>query len=106
MTATTSAFALPEHLAHKADLALVAADDVHLARVAEALDHAVAEVSARLDEVRRAPGESAGPPSTAISTSTGSPDASAPSGGSGSTSVSGESSTRTTRNRCGSAGWA
>lgn len=56
MPETTSAFALPDHLAHKSDPALVASDEEHLSRVAAALESAVAEVGRRLDEARRAPG--------------------------------------------------
>ncbi|MEV4460574.1 RNA polymerase recycling motor ATPase HelR [Microbispora sp. NPDC049633] len=53
---TTSAFDLPERLSHKADPALIAADERHLAAVAETLEQSIAELSARLDAERRAPG--------------------------------------------------
>ncbi|MEU0782747.1 RNA polymerase recycling motor ATPase HelR [Streptomyces sp. NPDC006173] len=53
---TTSAFALPEHLAPKADPALIAADERHFAAVAESLDQAIHELSDRLDALRREPG--------------------------------------------------
>lgn len=52
----TSAFALPTTLADKADPALVADDERHLAAVAAALEHAVTDLSARLDAARQAPG--------------------------------------------------
>ncbi len=52
---TTTAFALPDHLAAKADPALVADDEAHLAAVAAALDHAVTEATERLEAARRAP---------------------------------------------------
>ncbi|TFV51885.1 RNA polymerase recycling motor ATPase HelR [Blastococcus sp. TF02A-35] len=54
----TSAFALPETLAAKADPALVAADEQHFAAIAESLRQQVAELSARLDAERKAPGGS------------------------------------------------
>ncbi|MEW1911008.1 RNA polymerase recycling motor ATPase HelR [Kitasatospora sp. NPDC085895] len=53
---TTGAFDLPGHLAAKADPALIAADERHFATVARALDRETAELSGRLDEMRRAPG--------------------------------------------------
>ncbi|MGV9278330.1 RNA polymerase recycling motor ATPase HelR [Streptomyces griseosporeus] len=53
---TTSAFDLPERLAAKADPALIAADERHLAAVARCLEESVAELTARLDAERRAPG--------------------------------------------------
>jgi DNA helicase IV len=53
---TTSAFDLPDRLAAKADPALIADDERHFARVAESLEHAVADLSDRLDAARRAPG--------------------------------------------------
>ena len=56
--ANTSVFDLPEHLAAKADPALIADDERHLAAVAASLDRAIAEVSDRLDAARRAPGGS------------------------------------------------
>jgi DNA helicase IV len=49
---TTSAFALPDHLAAKADPALVRTDDAHFAAIADSLEHTVADLTARLDEVR------------------------------------------------------
>jgi DNA helicase IV len=52
----TSAFALPDHLTHKADPALVAGDEQHFAAIAESLERSVVELSARLDRTRRAPG--------------------------------------------------
>ncbi|MEV6398864.1 RNA polymerase recycling motor ATPase HelR [Streptomyces sp. NPDC051907] len=53
---TTSAFDLPDRLAPKADPALIAGDEKHFAAIAESLEQAIAELSDRLDEVRRAPG--------------------------------------------------
>ncbi|MCL6736682.1 RNA polymerase recycling motor ATPase HelR [Streptomyces neyagawaensis] len=53
---STSAFDLPERLAAKADPALIAGDERHLAAVAECLEQTIAEVSARLAAERRAPG--------------------------------------------------
>jgi hypothetical protein len=52
---TTHAFALPDRLAHKADPALVAADEAHFAAIAETLEQTVADLSDRLDAARRAP---------------------------------------------------
>ncbi|QWB21317.1 MULTISPECIES: RNA polymerase recycling motor ATPase HelR [Streptomyces] len=53
---TTSAFALPDRLAHKADPALIAGDERHFAAVAACLEQSIAEVSGRLEAERRAPG--------------------------------------------------
>ncbi|WP_442805770.1 RNA polymerase recycling motor ATPase HelR [Streptomyces sp. NBC_00385] len=53
---TTSAFALPDRLAPKADPRLIAADEEHFAAIAECLEQSVAELSARLDAERRSPG--------------------------------------------------
>ena len=53
---STSAFALPDHLAAKADPALVRTDDEHFAAIADSLEHTVADLTARLDEVRRLTG--------------------------------------------------
>ncbi|MFJ8589325.1 RNA polymerase recycling motor ATPase HelR [Streptomyces sp. NPDC093595] len=53
---TTSAFALPERLAAKRDPALIADDERHFAAVARCLEQSIAELSARLDAERRAPG--------------------------------------------------
>ncbi|MEU8618609.1 RNA polymerase recycling motor ATPase HelR [Streptomyces sp. NPDC048623] len=52
----TSAFNLPDTLSPKADPALIGADEQHFAAVAESLEQAVAELSERLDALRRAPG--------------------------------------------------
>ena len=52
----TSAFALSDHLAAKADPALVAADEQHFAAIAESLQQSIADLTARLDAERRAPG--------------------------------------------------
>jgi hypothetical protein len=54
--AAASVFELPERLAAKADPALVADDERHFAAVAGCLAESIAEVSARLDAERRAPG--------------------------------------------------
>ncbi|MEU1288675.1 RNA polymerase recycling motor ATPase HelR [Kitasatospora sp. NPDC005856] len=53
---TTSAFDLPARLAAKADPALIGEDERHFAAVAESLEESVAELSGRLDALRRAPG--------------------------------------------------
>ncbi|MGW4892771.1 RNA polymerase recycling motor ATPase HelR [Kitasatospora sp. NPDC004240] len=53
---TLGAFDLPEHLAAKADPALIAGDERHFAAVAESLDRAIAELAEQLDTARRAPG--------------------------------------------------
>ena len=55
---TTSAFELPDHLAAKADPALIAGDERHFAAIAECLDRSVTDLSERLDAARRAPGGS------------------------------------------------
>ncbi|WP_430480042.1 RNA polymerase recycling motor ATPase HelR [Streptomyces sp. P11-1] len=52
----SSAFRLPDHLSPKADPALIAADEEHFAAVARTLEESVAELTARLDAERRAPG--------------------------------------------------
>ncbi|HWK91771.1 MAG TPA: RNA polymerase recycling motor ATPase HelR [Luteimicrobium sp.] len=52
---STDLFALPQHLAAKADPALVARDALHLADVAACLERTVADLDAHLDEARRAP---------------------------------------------------
>ena len=53
---TTSAFDLPDHLAAKADPALIAGDEQHFAAIAESLAQSIADLSDRLDAERRAPG--------------------------------------------------
>ena len=53
---TTSMFDLPDNLRAKADPALIAGDERHLAAVAESLEEAMATLSDRLDAARRAPG--------------------------------------------------
>jgi DNA helicase IV len=53
---TTSAFNLPEHLVAKADPALIAGDEQHLAALAESLEQQIADLSERLDAQRKAPG--------------------------------------------------
>jgi len=53
---TTSAFDLPDHLAAKADPALIAGDEQHLAAIAESLDESITDLSERLDAERKAPG--------------------------------------------------
>jgi hypothetical protein len=53
---TTSAFALPDRLAAKADPALIGDDEQHFARIAESLGQTIADLSERLDVERRAPG--------------------------------------------------
>ncbi len=51
----TSAFDLRNHLAPKADPALIAQDDTHFAAVAETLEATITELSDRLDAALRAP---------------------------------------------------
>ncbi|MFJ8624062.1 RNA polymerase recycling motor ATPase HelR [Kitasatospora sp. NPDC093550] len=53
---TTSAFDLPDRLAAKADPALIGGDERHFAAIAESLEGTIAELSDRLDALRRAPG--------------------------------------------------
>ncbi|MGW6501991.1 RNA polymerase recycling motor ATPase HelR [Nonomuraea angiospora] len=53
---TTSVFDLPEHLAPKADPALIAGDERHFAAIAQSLEQSISELSGRLDAERRAPG--------------------------------------------------
>jgi hypothetical protein len=52
----TSAFDLPDRLAAKADPALIADDERHLAAIAETLAQTIAELSGRLDSELKAPG--------------------------------------------------
>jgi DNA helicase IV len=53
---TATAFNLPEHLVAKADPALIAGDEQHLAAVADSLEQQIADLSERLDAQRKAPG--------------------------------------------------
>lgn len=53
---TTAAFALPDHLAAKADPRLVADDERHFAAIRTTLEESIADLSERLDQERRAPG--------------------------------------------------
>jgi len=53
---TSSVFALPDHLAAKADPALVGTDEHHLTSLAAGLEQAVADLTERLDAERRSPG--------------------------------------------------
>ena len=53
---TTSAFALPYHLAQKAEPTLIADDDRHFAAIAESLEQSIADLTDRLDVERKAPG--------------------------------------------------
>src|SRR4051794_16265907 len=53
---TTSVFALPDTLAHKADPALIVGDERHFADIAESLEQSIADLTDRLDAERRAPG--------------------------------------------------
>ena len=53
---TTSAFALPDHLAAKADTSLIAADEEQFVAIAKALEQSIADLSDRLDAERKAPG--------------------------------------------------
>nr|WP_203453700.1 RNA polymerase recycling motor ATPase HelR [Jiangella aurantiaca] len=52
----TSAFDLHDHLAPKADPALIAGDERHFAAIAESLEQTIAELSDRLAAARKAPG--------------------------------------------------
>jgi hypothetical protein len=54
--ATTSAFDLPDRLAHKAAPASIAGDEQHFAAIADCLAQNIAELSDRLEAERRAPG--------------------------------------------------
>ena len=51
----TSVFDLPDRLASKVDPALIAGDEHHFAAIARSLEQTVADVSDRLDAVRKAP---------------------------------------------------
>lgn len=53
---TSSAFNLPANLSPKADPVLIAGDERHFAAIAECLDQTVAELSDRLETLRKAPG--------------------------------------------------
>jgi DNA helicase IV len=53
---TTTAFNLPEHLVAKADPALIAGDEQHLAVIANSLEHQIADLSERLSAQRKAAG--------------------------------------------------
>ncbi|PWR10846.1 AAA family ATPase [Micromonospora acroterricola] len=53
---TTGVFDLPDRLSHKADPTLIARDEQHFAAIAENLEQVFADLSARLDAARRAPG--------------------------------------------------
>ncbi|MCF6742830.1 AAA family ATPase [Blastococcus sp. KM273128] len=56
MTVSTRAFDLPDHLAAKADPALVAADERHFTLIADSLARSIAELAERLAAERAAPG--------------------------------------------------
>jgi DNA helicase IV len=53
---TSSAFDLPDHLAAKADPALIADDEKYFAAIAQSLEVAITDLSGRLDAERKAPG--------------------------------------------------
>ena len=53
---TTNVFNLADHLVAKADPALIAGDEQHLAAVAESLAQQIADLSDQLDAQRKAPG--------------------------------------------------
>ena len=55
---TTRAFDLPDHLYAKADPALIAEDERHLAALEESLEQTITDLTARLEAERRAPGGS------------------------------------------------
>jgi len=52
---SSSIFALPDNLARKADPELIGGDEQHFAAVAESLAHSIADLSSRLDAVRKEP---------------------------------------------------
>ncbi|MFW0773350.1 RNA polymerase recycling motor ATPase HelR [Paenarthrobacter nitroguajacolicus] len=52
----TRAFALPEHLARKADPKLIGSDEQQFAAIETNLSEQIAELSARLDAIRKQPG--------------------------------------------------
>ena len=52
----TGAFALPDRLAAKADPVLIARDELQFEAIGRSLVRQIAELSARIDELRRAPG--------------------------------------------------
>ncbi|MEG8277391.1 RNA polymerase recycling motor ATPase HelR [Streptomyces sp. AHA2] len=54
--ATTSAFDLPDRLAHKARPELIAEDERHFTALADCLEQSIADLSGRLEAERRAPG--------------------------------------------------
>ncbi|GLZ77870.1 DNA helicase [Actinorhabdospora filicis] len=56
MSREKSVFDLPDRLSAKADPALITDDERHLKAIGDRLAETIAEVSARLDEQRRAPG--------------------------------------------------
>ncbi len=53
---TTSAFDLPDHLNAKADPGLIADDEQQFVAIAKGLEESIADLSARLDDERQAPG--------------------------------------------------
>jgi hypothetical protein len=53
---TTNVFNLPERLVAKADPAMIAGDELHLAAVAESLAQQITDLSDQLDAQRKAPG--------------------------------------------------
>ena len=53
---TSTAFELRDHLAAKADPALIGEDERHFTAIAESLEQTIADLSARLDAERKAPG--------------------------------------------------
>ena len=55
---TTTAFDLPDHLAPKADPALIARDEEHFAAIASSLEQTIADLSDRLDAARMEAGGS------------------------------------------------
>ncbi|OUS91547.1 RNA polymerase recycling motor ATPase HelR [Rhodococcus sp. NCIMB 12038] len=52
---TVGAFDLPDHLAAKADPALIAGDERHFAAIEESLEQSIADLSRRIDSERKAP---------------------------------------------------
>ena len=68
---TSCAFDLPDHLAAKADPALIARDEQHFAAMAESLEQSIADLSDRLDAERRRAGGTGRRRSNATRRSTG-----------------------------------
>lgn len=55
MTTTSSAFALPDRLAAKAESSLIATDEKHFRRISDSLERSIDDLTTRLDVLRAAP---------------------------------------------------